>query len=118
MTDATSAILGWTSFVVSTTLGLVSLGFNLWQHHVYTRRRDKFVSKSSSWMHSVFDLAERASAHRGRLFAVHSVSPSGEVIPGLEDMKNTADHLGKDMWDTIADLDESKAMRNGDRPGK
>jgi hypothetical protein len=108
MTDAMSAVLGWASFAVSTTLGLVSLGFNLWQHHTYTRKRDMFVSKASSWMHSVWDLAERAAAHKGRLYAVHSVSPGGEVIPGLEDIKNTTDHLGKDMWETLQDMDDRR----------
>jgi hypothetical protein len=38
-------VIGWISFVV----GIASLAFSLWQHHVYSRRIDSLRSSLRAW---------------------------------------------------------------------
>jgi hypothetical protein len=39
----------WISFLVSTVLAVISIGFNLWQHHTYSNRVERLCGSLNAW---------------------------------------------------------------------
>lgn len=78
-----------TSFVISMIVALTSLGFNFWQYHKYSKRREMLRGAMSVW----WEWAKSMRDHIDMYWDAAGHNPSGEKLAGLA--KGTIDGLAK-----------------------
>ena len=79
-----------TSFVVSTALALISLGFNLYQHHKYTKRIGELHHSLTDWLFWTRSMRRKIDRYWDRA----GRNPAPETLAGMA--KTIIDGMAED----------------------